>query len=181
LAKPVSRPAFLLGKYAGLLALIAMHVVLLSSTLFVVLWAIDGSITVPIVQACYLVFWELAIILAFAVLFSTYSSALVSSIFSFGIYLIGHLSNEILKEVYFAYRVSEDGSFLRENGKLVYGIAKGIHYALPNLFKFNASTQAAHSIPLEYGYIIWNSIYAFGYAGVVLCLAVVLFKNKDFV
>ncbi len=181
LAKPVSRSAFLLGKYMGLLALIAMHVILLSSTLFVVLWAINGSITAPIIQACYLVFWELAIILAFAVLFSTYSSALISSIFSFGIYLIGHLSNQILKEVYFAYRISEDGSFLRENGEFVYNIAKGIHYILPNLFKFNTSMQAAHSITLEYSYVIWNSIYAFGYACVVLCLAVLLFKGKDFV
>jgi ABC-type transport system involved in multi-copper enzyme maturation permease subunit len=181
LAKPVSRSAFILGKYAGLLALIALHVVLLSSTLFIVLWAIDGSITVPIIQACYLVFWELAIILAFAVLFSTYSSALISSIFSFGIYIIGHLSNQILKEVSFAYRISEDGSFLRENGELVYNIAKGIHYALPNLFKFNASTQAAHSISLETSYIAWNSLYALGYSGVVLCLAVLLFSKKDFV
>jgi ABC-type transport system involved in multi-copper enzyme maturation permease subunit len=181
LAKPVSRAAFLIGKYIGLLALVAIHVMLLSASLFFVLWAIDGSINAPIIQACYLVFWELAIVLAFAVLFSTYSSALISSIFSFGIYIIGHLANQILKEVYFAYRISEDGSFLKENGQLVYNIAKGIHYIFPNLFKFNASMQAAHSIPLESAYLVWNSFYALGYSGVVLCLAVLLFKNKDFV
>jgi len=181
LAKPVSREAFLLGKYIGLLVLIALHVVLLSLTLFFVLWAIDGSISVPVVQACYLVFWELAIVLAFAVLFSTYSSALISSIFSFGIYLIGHLGNQILKEVYFAYRISEKGSFLHEHGEFIYDIAKGIHYIFPNLFKFNASMQAAHSIALETSYIIWNSCYAIGYSSIVLCLAALLFKKKDFV
>lgn len=181
LAKPVSRTAFLVGKYIGLLALIALHVFLLSLTLFFVLWSVDASIDAPVLQACYLVFWELAIVLAFAVLFSTYSSALVSSIFSFGIYMIGHLSDQILKEVYFAYRISEDGSFLRDNGELLYSIAKGIHYTLPNLFKFNASMQAAHSVLLEQSYIIWNSFYALGYSGVVLCLAALLFKNKDFV
>jgi ABC-type transport system involved in multi-copper enzyme maturation permease subunit len=181
LAKPVSREAFLLGKYIGLLILIALHVLLLSLTLFFVLWAIDGSISIPVIQACYLVFWELAIVLAFAVLFSTYSSALISSIFSFGIYLIGHLSNQILKEVYFAYRISEEGSFLYERGEFVYNIAKGIHYIFPNLFKFNASMQAAHSITLEASYIIWNSLYALGYSGVVLCLAALLFRKKDFV
>jgi len=181
LAKPVSREAFLLGKYIGLLVLIALHVILLSLTLFFVLWAIGGSINVPVVQACYLVFWELAVVLAFAVLFSTYSSALISSIFSFGIYLIGHLSNQILKEVYFAYRISEEGSFLYEHGKLVYNIAKGIHYIFPNLFKFNASMQAAHSIALEASYVIWNSFYALGYSCIVLCFAAFLFKKKDFV
>jgi len=181
LAKPVSREAFLFGKYVGLLVLIAIHVILLSLTLFFVLWAIDGSISIPVVQACYLVFWELAIVLAFAVLFSTYSSALISSIFSFGIYLIGHLSNQILKEVYFAYRISDEGSFLYERGEFVYDIAKGIHYIFPNLFRFNASMQAAHSITLDASYIIWNSLYAFGYSSIVLCFAALLFRKKDFV
>ena len=181
LAKPVSREAFLLGKYIGLLILIALHVILLSLTLFFLLWVIDGSISIPVIQACYLVFWELAIVLAFAVLFSTYSSALISSIFSFGIYLIGHLSNQILKEVYFAYRVSDEGSFLYDRGELVYDIAKGIHYIFPNLFRFNASMQAAHSITLDASYIIWNSLYAFGYSSIVLCLAALLFRKKDFV
>jgi ABC-type transport system involved in multi-copper enzyme maturation permease subunit len=182
LAKPVSREAFLLGKYIGLLILIALHVILLSLTLFFVLWAIDGSISVPVIQACYLVFWELAIVLAFAVLFSTYSSStLLSSIFSVGIYLIGHLSNQILKEVYFAYRISDEGSFLYERGEFVYNIAKGIHYIFPNLFKFNASMQAAHSITLEASYIMWSSLYAVGYSGIVLCLAALLFRKKDFV
>jgi ABC-type transport system involved in multi-copper enzyme maturation permease subunit len=181
LAKPVSRAAFLLGKYLGLLALIALHVVSLSLMLFLILWLIDGNIDAVMIQACYLVFCELAIVLAFAVLFSTYSSALISSIFSFGIYLIGHLSDQILKEVYFVYRISEDGSFLREHGQLIYNIAKGINYTLPNLFKFNLSSQAAHEITLEASYVFWNSLYAFGYSGIVLCLAVLLFKRKDFV
>jgi len=180
LAKPVSRSAFLIGKYMGLLALIASHVILLSLTLFFVLWSIDATVTVPVVQACYLVFWELAIVLAFAVLFSTYSSVLISTLFSFGIYLIGHLGNQILKEVYFVYRMSEDGSFLKENGALIYDIAKGIHYIFPNLFKFNASSHAAHSIVLEQSYIFWQSVYAAGYSGVILCLAVALFRRKDF-
>jgi ABC-type transport system involved in multi-copper enzyme maturation permease subunit len=181
LAKPVSRSAFLFGKYIGLLALIAFNVILLSLTLFFVLWAIDASITVPVIQACYLVFWELAIVLAFAVLFSTYSSALISSIFSFGIYLIGHLSNQILEAVVFAHRASEDDGFLRTNGQFIYDIAKGIHYFFPNLYKFKASTHAAHSIVLEQSYIIWNSLYALGYSSIVLCLAVLLFRKKDFV
>jgi ABC-type transport system involved in multi-copper enzyme maturation permease subunit len=181
LAKPVSRAAFLLGKYMGLLALILMHVSLLSLTLLFVLWSIGAAITAPVIQACYLVFWELAIMLAFAILFSTYSSALISSIFSFGIYLIGHLSNKILQEVYFVYRMSEDGSFLRAHGELIHSAAKGILYIFPNLFKFNASTHAAHDIVLEPAYIAWNSFYALGYSGIVLCLAVLLFRNKDFV
>jgi len=181
LAKPVSREAFLLGKYIGLLVLIALHVILISLTLFFILWAIDGSISVPVIQACYLVFWELAMVLAFAILFSTYSSALISSIFSVGIYLIGHLGNEILKEVSFAYRISEEGSFLHSNGELVYNIAKGIHYIFPNLFRFNASMQAAHSITLDASYIIWNSFYALGYSSIILCLAALLFRRKDFV
>jgi ABC-type transport system involved in multi-copper enzyme maturation permease subunit len=181
LAKPVSRAAFLLGKYMGLLALILMHVSLLSLTLFFVLWAIGASITAPVVQACYLVFWELAIVLAFAILFSTYSSALISSIFSFGIYLIGHLSNKILQEVYFAYRISEEGSFLHGHGELVYNAAKGILYIFPNLFKFNVSTHAAHNIALGSAYVAWNTFYALGYSGVILCFAVLLFRKKDFV
>lgn len=181
LAKPVSRSAFLVGKYMGLLALIASHIILLSLTLSFVLWTIDASITVPVVQACYLVFWELAIVLAFAVLFSTYSSALISTLFSVGIYLIGHLGNQILKEVYLVYRMSEEGSFMWNNGELVYNIAKGVHYLIPNLFKFNASSHAAHSIVLEQSYVFWQSIYAIGYSGVVLCLAVALFRKKDFV
>ena len=181
LAKPVSRSAFLLGKYMGLLALIALHIILLSLTLSFVLWAINASIEVPAVQACYLVFCELAIVLAFAVLFSTYSSALISTLFSVGIYLIGHLGNHILKEVSLVYGMSEEGSFMWNNGEFIYNIAKGIHYISPNLYKFNASSHAAHSIVLEQSYLLWQSVYAVGYSSVILCLAVALFRQKDFV
>ncbi len=64
LAKPMSRGAFLLGRYAGLLAILAVNVVIMMAVLTTVLRVADYQLTAVVVAAASLIFIELALLAA---------------------------------------------------------------------------------------------------------------------
>lgn len=108
LSKPVSRPTFLLGKYVGLLLTLGVNIVVMAVALFAVL-AVYGALTPPGVQAIWtapaldprllaalaLIYVELAVVTAIALLFSTYSSALLSATFTSAIWVAGHFVGDL--------------------------------------------------------------------------------------
>lgn len=180
LAKPVYRGEFLAGKYLGLLAVVAVHVSLLACVLGLLLWLTGAAPDLPLLQAVYLVFWEMALVLAMAVLFSTFSSPLLSAMFTLGLYVAGHLSQQILEQVRFAYRMSPAGSLMHEHASLFAGAASVLHWLLPGLYRFNVSSQVVHGMQLPFSYLVWNTLYAASFAALLLGVAGWWFGRRDF-
>lgn len=180
LAKPLYRGEFLAGKYLGLLAVVAVHVSLLAGVLGILLKATGASPDLILLQAVYLVFWEMALVLAMAVLFSTFSSPLLSAVFTLGLYVAGHMSNQIQEQVKFAYRMSGDGSIAHDYAGLLWKTAQILHWTLPGLYRFNVSQQVVHGIALSPAYLIWNSLYAVGFVVAFLSVAGWWFGRRDF-
>lgn len=180
LAKPLYRGEFLVGKYLGLLAVVAVHVSLLALVLGSILHLSGASLDIGLVQAVYLVFWEMAIVLAMAVFFSTFSSPLLSAVFTLGLYIAGHLSQQIQEQVRFAYRMSLEGSITHEYGSLLHQVAQILHWLLPGLYRYNVSLQVVHGLPLSTAYLAWNTLYALGFVAVFLSIAGWWFGRRDF-
>ncbi|MBS7391172.1 MAG: ABC transporter permease, partial [Fibrobacter sp.] len=107
LSKPISRAVFIVGKYLGLLGVIAVHLALLTVVYYVILALTGSNPTLSLLNAVYLIFWEMAIVVAVALLFSTFSSPVLSALFTIGIYMAGRLSNELMEQVNFVRRVGE--------------------------------------------------------------------------
>ena len=95
LSKPVGRPAFLLGKYLGLLLTLGVNIAVMTAALYAVLGAYQWMATPGelaawsrpaadprLLIALGLIYLELAVVTAIALLFSTYSSALLSASFT---------------------------------------------------------------------------------------------------
>ena len=99
LSKPISRAAFIVGKYFGLLAVVAVHLCLLTGIYYCILWVTNSSPTVSLLSAIYLIFCEMAIVIAVALLFSSFSSTVLSALFTLGVYFAGHLSDQLLEHV----------------------------------------------------------------------------------
>ena len=97
LSKPISRAAFIVGKYFGLLAVVAVHLCLLTGIYYCILWVTNSSPTVSLLSAIYLIFCEMAIVIAVALLFSSFSSTVLSALFTLGVYFAGHLSDQLLE------------------------------------------------------------------------------------
>ena len=178
LSKPISRAVFIVGKYLGLLGVIAVHLALLTVVYYVILALTGSNPTLSLLNAVYLIFWEMAIVVAVALLFSTFSSPVLSALFTIGIYMAGRLSNELMEQVNFVRRVGEiEGG----QGVVLEKVASVIHAVFPGLYRFDSSAYVVHNVALPTHYIFWNSLYALGYIGVFLAIASWWFSRRDFV
>ena len=94
-SKPVARYQFLLGKYLGLTLTLFVNTVIMAGGLLVVLYAQEVPIERMLFKALGLIFVEFMVITAVALLFSTFTSATLSAIFTLAIYVIGHLTADL--------------------------------------------------------------------------------------
>ena len=169
LSKPISRASFVIGKYFGLLAVVAVHLVLLTGVYYAILFLTSAEPTLYLLVAIYLIFCEMAVVIAVALLFSSFSSTVV--------YLAGHLSDELLEQVRFASRMGEMGD---ASTAVLEKVAVVLHAVFPGLYRFNVSTYVVHGLALPDLYLLWNSLYALGYVCVFLGVASWWFSRRDF-
>lgn len=170
LAKPIQRWQFLAGKFVGLLLTLVVNTVLMAIGLSAALFYVtrkfergDGTIVVAI----YFILLELALITALALFFSCFSSPILSTLYTLGIYVAGMFSPDI-----------RDIGVVTSS-PAVKAVAKFIYYVLPNFHNFNTIAAAAHSetIPLA---LIWqNTAYAGLYVMVILIGASAMFSGRD--
>lgn len=170
LAKPIQRWQFLVGKFVGLLLTLAVNTLLMAIGLGAALFYVtrkfergDGTIVVTI----YFILLELALITALALFFSCFSSPILSTLYTLGIYVAGVFSPDI-----------RDIGIVTSS-PVVKAVAKFIYYVLPNFHNFNTIAAAAHNetIPLA---LIWqNTAYASLYVIVILIAASAMFSGRD--
>ena len=178
LSKPISRAVFIVGKYLGLVGVIAVHLALLTCVYYGILALTGSHPTASLLLAVYLIFCEMAIVVAVALLFSTFSSPVLSALFTIGVYIAGRLSNELMEQVTFVRRMGEVNG---NQGVLLEKVASLVHAVFPGLYRFDISSYVVHGIALPGHYVFWNSLYALGYIGVFLAIASWWFSRRDFV
>ncbi len=177
LSKPISRASFIVGKYLGLLAVVAVHLLILTCIFYAMLFIISAEPTFNLLSAIYLIFCEMAVVIAVALLFSSFSSTVLSALFTLGVYFAGHLSNQLLEQVRFASRMGEMGD---SSSAIFEKAAVVIHAVFPGLYRYNVTTYVVHGVALPDMYLFWNTIYALGYVGVFLAIASWWFSRRDF-
>ena len=170
-AKPVGRSEFLLGKYLGLCATLAVNVAVMGAGVtLVLLYVVRG--TTPLVRALWptvgLIYLELTILTAVALVFSAFSSPIVSAFGSLAVFVIGHFSLELK-----GFAGVIDSAFIR--AALV-----GIYYLLPDLSTFSLITPAAHGISPPAGHLAVAVLYALAWDVALLALAALTFARRDF-
>ncbi len=166
-SKPIPRYEFLLGKYCGLVITLFANTIVMVVGLLIVLQVMDVPITSLVFKSLALIFLELMVITAVAVLFSTFTSATLSAIFTLAVYVIGHLSAD-LKE--FAKKL-DDVSQVAVNA---------IYYTLPNLERFNLKGHVIHHLDFGMADMALTLAYGLTYAAFLLLLASVIFQRRDF-
>ena len=177
LSKPISRVTFIVGKYFGLLAVVTVHLAILTVIYYVMLFLTHADPAANLLIAIYLIFCEMAVVIAVALLFSSFSSTVLSALFTLGVYFAGHLSNQLLEQVRFASRMGEMGD---TSTALFEKMAVVIHAVFPGLYRYNVTSYVVHGIALPDMYLFWNTLYAVGYVGVFLAVASWWFSRRDF-
>jgi len=174
IAHGVPRRDFIIGKFLGLFLTIVFNFVLMGAILGLVLVAIPEASWHPaIAYAIFLSAFEMMIIIAFAILFSSFSTPVISAILTLAVYIAGHLSDDLLDYIKILHH--EAYAF---HSSIMIPLFKGIYAILPHLEEFNAKNQAADPAMLQV--TLFPIGYGILYTAVVLCLAGLIFSRRDF-
>ena len=171
LSKPVHRYEFIVGKYLGLcVTLLVNSAVMLLATELAILYVNGGFVRlqVGVLAAAYLVYLELALLIAVALMFSSFSTPLLSALFSFAVYIIGNFSRDLLQMAAISDSV------------VAQAVLKVIYYLVPHLSNFSFITEASHGKIVPARMALAATVYAVVYIGILLSAAVLIFQKRNF-
>ena len=170
-AKPVGRGEFLLGKYLGLCLTLAVNVAVMGAGVALALLYVtrgDTSLAARLWPAVSLIFMELTILTGVALLFSSFSSPIMSTFAAVAVFVIGHLSPDIK-------------AFAEILGSAPATVALGtLYYVLPNLSTYSFITPAAYGVMPPLGHVMGALGYTVLYDAVLLAAAALVFSKRDF-
>jgi ABC-type transport system involved in multi-copper enzyme maturation permease subunit len=171
LAKPVGRGEFLVGKYLGLCLTLAVNVAVMAAGVVLALAYVRGGydpLIARIFPAIALVFFELTILVAVALLFSSFSSPALSALLTFAVFVIGHFSADMRTLA---------GATGTAAARALFG---ALYYLLPNLSHYAYITDASHGISPTPAAFFAAVLYALLYDAVLLCAATLIFNRRNF-
>ncbi|HYX28766.1 MAG TPA: ABC transporter permease subunit [Pyrinomonadaceae bacterium] len=171
LAKPVGRGQFLIGKYLGLCLTLLINVAVMGIGVSLALIYIRRGwdpLAVRIWPAVLMIYFELTIMTAVALLFSTFSSPALSALLTFFVFLIGHFSADLKA-------IANGNSSIAARA-----LFRALYYLLPNLTNYSVITPAAHGVAPDVQAIGLGAAYAVVYSTVLLALATMVFSGRNF-
>ena len=169
-AKPVGRGEFLVGKYLGLCLTLLVNVVVMGAGVAIALLYVGGGSkgALGIWPAVLLIYVELMILTAVALLFSSFSSPALSALLTFFVFIIGHFSADLKT---FAASMGTAGARW---------FFSALFYLLPNLANYSYITPAAHGQMPSSAMILAALVYAVLYITVLLAAATLIFNRRNF-
>lgn len=168
LAKPVHRWEFLLGKYLGLVVLLALEIALMSGFFLAVLWYKQSELTSGMFWAVSLIFCELALVTAIAIFFSSFTTPYLAGMFTVALWIIGHLLGDVR-----AFGLQDGAETLRP-------LTEALYWVLPNLDRLDLKGPAAAGEAIATARVVYSALYAASYSAALLLAAVFLFRRRDF-
>lgn len=181
LAKPIRREEFVIGKYLGLVLTLFVNLAIMAIAYYGVLGAvawIDGSWQRPhweapavdpaLLKAIAMIFLQLALVVAVALFFSTFSSPMLAAALTFGVYVVGHFNADLK-------------NFERViDSKPVAYVARALYYLLPNLAPLDIKSDVVHGVHVPAMYLLLNTGYSLVYMAVLVSAATFIFRRRDF-
>ncbi len=169
LSKPVQRYEFILGKFlGGLFTVFAMIAAMGVVFLGVLRWQ-EGSWSLDMAKGVMMTFFQMTLLGALAIFFSTFVTPVVNFFMSFAVFIVGNLST-----------VTE--SLLSNKNAVTRILATGLHYVIPNFGNFNMQNKLIHptvTISNEAVFIGTNVVYAIVYSCALLVLAILVFDRRE--
>jgi len=169
LSRPVRRWEFIAGKFFGLAGTLVVNTYLMAIGVFAAMLYVSRHFVgsdASVLTALYFIVLQFVIITALALLFSSFSSPLLSAVFTFSLFVIGTFAED-----------------LRGFAKLMPGIsgalATAAAYVVPNFSALNVIRQVAHGGSVSSQLILYNTAYALVYAAAVLSAAVLIFERRN--
>jgi len=179
LSKPVSRAEFILGKFLGLATTVGLEVFVMTTLLFGFLSFYPEPLDFNLLKAVILIYAELCILVAVALLFSSYSSSFMSILFCIAFLVIGHLTDDLAEifEPRFARFLADAEGIKFLGAKMLSGFVWLLkHFSLDH---FAINDKIVHGVCVHWGWVANSLFYAFLWLILLLAAAMWLFRRKD--
>jgi ABC-type transport system involved in multi-copper enzyme maturation permease subunit len=175
LPKPLWRWEFVLGKWLGMLLTLAVQMVFMGGVLAVVLAAEGAHFDVPTAKAVWLLFINVMMVTSIAVFFSAFSSPFLSGFFTLGCFVVGRSVPDIRA---LGEKVTP-GAKAALN--LFCDVVPNMHLFYPSGAIVGAEQVSVHRQFVNADYMLSSTGYGVGYSLLVLVLAMLIFRRRNFV
>jgi ABC-type transport system involved in multi-copper enzyme maturation permease subunit len=167
-SKPVSRAAFIFGKFIGLCGTMGVVLAGMGVFLFLLVWIVAGDASGMVLVATLMIYVQLLAVMAVTIFFSTMGSAILASVLGICVYVAGQLSHNVLE--------------LTRLGKNVVTEALSwvVYVLIPNFAAVDVKAGVVGESTLAWGQIALWTAYLLAYVVVVLVLAALVFRRKEF-
>ena len=167
--KPISRAELILGKHLGLTAVLGVMVAIMMGIYLAMLSLsrIEYPTTALITAGAYLLL-QLALIAAVAILFGVFTSSILATLLSFGVYLMGHFSEDLVE----LGKLSKNAN--------IESLTTSLYLVLPNLSRLDLKNEAVYGLlpsPVE---LAGHAVYGLLYTALMLIISMMVFAQKEF-
>jgi len=169
LSRPVGRGEFIFGKYCGLAGTLLLNTIAMTAGFYLALLIMTRTFTradANVLIAIYFLFLQFIVIIALALLFSSFSSPLLSALFSLSMFVAGTFAGDL--RAFAAMSHGPEGV-----------LARAASYIVPNLASLNVITRVSHDQFIPVALVGYNTLYSLLYAAAAASGAVLTFWRRD--
>lgn len=167
--KPITNTEFIIGKHLGLSAVLIVLVGSMTAIYFAMMSFLKiGFPLNSLLIAIGYVLLELALITAIAMTFGVFTSSILATLLSFGVYIMGHLSRDLLE----LGKITQNESIEK--------LTQFLFLVLPDLERLNLKNEAVYNILPNTGDLISALIYGLLYIILLLTITILIFSRRQF-
>jgi ABC-type transport system involved in multi-copper enzyme maturation permease subunit len=175
LAKPIERHEFVLGKYLGMAVTLTLLVAAFALALAGVLDLTGTAFDANVAKAVALGWMEVMVVAAIAIFFSSFSTPFLSGLFTFAIFVIGRSTADLR---YAADHAKSD--VLRAIGRAALYVTPDLHLYAISGGEVDGKHVSVNSDFVGWGYVGHAGLYGLALIGILLVLAMLVFRRRDF-
>ena len=169
LSRPVRRWEFVVGKFFGLTGTLVVNTFFMAIGVFLALLYVGRhfqAADLGILTALLFIILQFLIVCSLALLFSSFSSPMLAAVFTFALFVIGNLSEDLR-------------GFAAATHGITRWITTAIAYLVPNFSALNVISQVAHGEGVAGRLIFYDSLYALLYSAMAISGAVLIFQRRN--
>jgi len=169
LSRPVGRGEFIVGKYFGLAGTLLVNTLAMAAGFYLELLLMARSSTradANTLIGIYFLFLQFLIVIALALLFSSFSSPLLSALFALSMFVVGTFAEDLR-------------TFASMSQGAQKWLAQITSYLVPNLASLNVITRVAHDQLIPAALVGYNTLYTLLYATATVSGALLIFSRRN--
>ena len=179
-SKNIKRFEFIIGKYLGLAFTLFVITLFMSFIFLIFLYLTSagnesfieyyyGGLYYPeVLKAIYFQFLEFLVVIGLVLLFSSFSSPILTVFFTFFVFIIGRFSSDLRL---FAEKIGHPTVSL---------LTEVLYRIIPNLEKFDVRAEAVYGGEVNLALFALTTAYAIIYSAILVLLSIIIFQKRQF-